>query len=581
MDYTECCLSFIKEENIGKISFIGSIIIVVLLTIILGAIFTRDKYINFKKNLKRVEKNFTNLQKERLKSEVIRQVSLINVRRKMSAISLKSSIKTRVYEAYATVEHLYNKFKGDKNPEELVTLIREALRPIRFNNGRGYFFIRSVGGMSVLDPPNPDREDLDVNLSSHQERIDVFQKIKNIITSDGEGFIKYSWPKPEVSSEERFEKIAFVKHCKFLDWIIGSGEYIVDVEEETQQHIINRLNSMVIDSDSSEYIFIYKLYDISGGNEFATMLVNPNRSDLVGKKISDSDVDAKGKMFRKEMLRGIKEQGEVFVKYFYKKPGSKSLVAKLSYFKYYPEWDWIVAKGMYLDNIEKRVTQMQKNLREEISRTIRFLVFFLIITCIIFLCVSYFFSQRINFLFEGYKKIQKEQRNEMERVNKILQIQATTDTLTELYNREYFNQGIAKEMVRSARYGSALSLIIFDIDDFKLINDTLGHLSGDEVLKDLALLCQTTIRLSDILARWGGEEFILLAPENDKKQTAVFAEKIRKAIEGYSFSIESQITCSFGVTQYIKGEDKDSFINRADQALYNAKQDGKNKVASL
>jgi diguanylate cyclase (GGDEF)-like protein len=250
----------------------------------------------------------------------------------------------------------------------------------------------------------------------------------------------------------------------------------------------------------------------------------------------------------------------------------------LSYFKYYPEWNWIVAKGAYLDSLDEKVGHLQENLKLEINNTIRYFMYFIIIVGCIFLCMGYFFSKGINFIFQGYKKTQKDQQDELVRVNEVLQIKATTDPLTTLYNREYFNRCLNNEMERSRRYGSSLSLIVFDIDRFKNINDTFGHLSGDMVLKELSFLCLAIIRDSDVLARWGGEEFIILAPENDRAAIVPFAEKLRKLIEEYSFSVKTQVTCSFGLTQYVEEETKDDFIKRADQAMYKAKQNGRNNV---
>jgi diguanylate cyclase (GGDEF)-like protein len=283
-------------------------------------------------------------------------------------------------------------------------------------------------------------------------------------------------------------------------------------------------------------------------------------------------------MFRREMIQGIRGNGEAFVTYHYKKPGSEGIGKKLSYFKYYPEWEWIVAKGAYLDSLDEKVVQLQENLRNEINNTIHYFVVFIIIIGIVFLCMGYFFSKGINSIFQGYKKTQNDQQDELVRVNAALKIKATTDPLTTLYNREYFNHCLKNEMERSKRYGTSLSLIVFDIDRFKKVNDTFGHLSGDTVLIELSFLCLSIIRDSDILARWGGEEFIILAPENAKMAIVPFAEKLRKLIEKYSFSIKTQVTCSFGVTEYIARETKDDFINRADQALFKAKQSGRNKV---
>ena len=570
-------MSLIKEENIGKISFISSTILVVLLTSILGGIFLRDQHRHFQQDLQTVATNFLKMQKERLRSEVEMQIRTINARHDSAKQKLRNTIKARTYEAYAVAENLYKKNKK-KRPEEIQSLIREAVRPIRFNNDRGYFFIRDTQGPYVLYPPNPDIEGPHVKLLPHQDRKELSQQINTIALTTGEGFINYQWPKPGGKEHELFEKTTFVKFFKPFGWTLGTGEYLVNVESLVQKSIIDNLNSIIPDNSAPEYIFIYQLHDANGGDEFATMLVNPNRPDLIGKKISDSYVDVKGKMFRKKMLQDIRGTGEAFVSYWYKKPGSEEPGSKLSYFKYYPEWKWIVAKGISLDDMDKRVARLQKSLRKETKKTIRNFIYFIIISGISFLILGYIFSKGIHKIFAGYKAIQEEQQEELERVNATLTIQAITDPLTLLYNRGYFNKHLEIEIARSLRYGSALALVIFDIDKFKQVNDTFGHLAGDDILKELSHLCQTHIRTSDILARWGGEEFVVLSSENDKKKMTVFAEKLRRLIEGHSFSIAVQVTCSFGVTQYREGERKDSFIHRADKALYTAKQEGRNRV---
>ena len=570
-------MSLIKEDNIGKISFISSTILVVLLTSILGGIFLRDQRRHFQEDLQQVAINFFKMQKECLRSKIEMQIKAINASRDSARQSLMNTIKARTYEAYAVAENLYEKYE-EKRPEEIQSLIREAIRPIRFNNDRGYFFIRDTQGPFVLYPPNSDIEGPHVKLLPHQDRKELFQQINTILLRTGEGFINYQWPKPGGKEKELFEKMTFVKYFKPFGWGIGTGEYLVNFESLVQKSIIDNFNSIIPHNTAPEYIFIYQLHDMNGGDEFATMLVNPNRFDLIGKKISDSYVDLKGNMFRKKMLQGIRDTGEAFVSYWYKKPGSEEPGSKLSYFKYYPEWKWIVAKGIFLGDMDKRIAELQKSLRQETKNTIHNFIYFTIISGAIFLILGYLFSKGIYKIFAGYKAIQEEQQDELERVNAALTIQATTDSLTLLYNRGYFNKHLEIEIARSLRHGSALALVVFDIDKFKHINDTFGHLAGDDILKDLSHLCQTNIRPSDLFARWGGEEFVVLSSENDKKSMTVFAEKLRRLIEEHSFSIAFQVTCSFGVTQYREGESKDTFIHRADEALYTAKQAGRNRV---
>ena len=155
---------------------------------------------------------------------------------------------------------------------------------------------------------------------------------------------------------------------------------------------------------------------------------------------------------------------------------------------------------------------------------------------------------------------------------------AETDRLTGLYNKGKFNEVLSKEIERAKRYKRYLSLIIFDIDHFKRINDTYGHKVGDEVLKTLSKIIKENIRKTDFAARWGGEEFVILAPETDIEGASKLAEKLRKAVESYTFPTVKNITISLGVAQYNFEEKPEDFVVRADMALYKAKEGGRNRV---
>ena len=155
---------------------------------------------------------------------------------------------------------------------------------------------------------------------------------------------------------------------------------------------------------------------------------------------------------------------------------------------------------------------------------------------------------------------------------------SSTDILTQIYNRMAFNDFLGAELQRAHRYKTGMSLIMFDIDHFKIINDTYGHLAGDEVLKALVKVVQLSIRKVDILARWGGEEFMILAPEAALEASLELAERLRKEIEAHAFSNSEKITVSMGVTTYCEGDSADSIIKRVDNALYRAKENGRNRV---
>lgn len=158
---------------------------------------------------------------------------------------------------------------------------------------------------------------------------------------------------------------------------------------------------------------------------------------------------------------------------------------------------------------------------------------------------------------------------------------ATIDPLTSIPNRRKFDEVLEYEMNRDTRYKNELSLVFCDLDYFKKINDEHGHKIGDDVLKAFTQLVTENIRKTDVIARWGGEEFALLLPETSIMIAANTAEKLRKETEKFDFPHVGHITVSFGVTQFIEGDTEVSLINRADDALYKSKKNGRNRVEML
>lgn len=158
----------------------------------------------------------------------------------------------------------------------------------------------------------------------------------------------------------------------------------------------------------------------------------------------------------------------------------------------------------------------------------------------------------------------------------------TIDGLTQVFNKRYFVESLERELSRSRRYRRNLSLIMFDIDHFKNINDTYGHLAGDAVLKQLCQVVHSRIRREDLLCRYGGEEFAILLPEIDHFNAKLTAEKIRRLVERTSFSFEDTVipvTISLGVTTVDTDTiDPESFIKLSDEQLYKAKNSGRNRV---
>jgi diguanylate cyclase (GGDEF)-like protein len=159
--------------------------------------------------------------------------------------------------------------------------------------------------------------------------------------------------------------------------------------------------------------------------------------------------------------------------------------------------------------------------------------------------------------------------------------QAITDTLTGLYNRQYLKNALEREIARARRYKRPFSMLILDIDHFKDVNDTFGHLAGDGVLREIAGILKHNVRASDVAARYGGEEFVVVLTDTDIRGAAAAAEHLRETVARHKFPAVDgrQITVSIGCTEFQSDDaDMDAVIKKADDALYKAKAEGRNRV---
>ena len=168
--------------------------------------------------------------------------------------------------------------------------------------------------------------------------------------------------------------------------------------------------------------------------------------------------------------------------------------------------------------------------------------------------------------------------------NRRLELLAHTDPLTEVLNRRALSERLTDEMERVRRYESTVSMLLIDLDHFKRINDSHGHLVGDDVLMEVAALLQRAVRAVDVVARYGGEEFVIVLPETSPFGATTFAERIRELIDAHPFTqVRGQplhLTTSIGVASYPTPgiESLEDLFAAADQALYRAKAEGRNRV---
>ncbi|MBN2816645.1 MAG: diguanylate cyclase [Campylobacterales bacterium] len=196
-------------------------------------------------------------------------------------------------------------------------------------------------------------------------------------------------------------------------------------------------------------------------------------------------------------------------------------------------------------------------------------------------------KELISLTYSRWARLIKEYHEELNSINSTLEDKAneyekkaSVDTLTGLYNRSKFGELFNLAYKNMLSRESPLSLLLIDIDHFKVINDSYGHNRGDDVLVAVAHTLSMTLRNIDIVCRWGGEEFVALLPTADLKQALLIAEKIRKNIKELEFTFVKDVTASFGVSEVRRKEGMLEAIERADKALYMAKNSGRNRVVS-
>ncbi|HEX5330201.1 diguanylate cyclase [Sulfuricurvum sp.] len=167
---------------------------------------------------------------------------------------------------------------------------------------------------------------------------------------------------------------------------------------------------------------------------------------------------------------------------------------------------------------------------------------------------------------------------ELEEKNIELEKLSITDKLTQLYNRVKLEEVFNDQIQAARRYNAPFSILLCDVDLFKNVNDTFGHLIGDKILVEIASILNSTLRETDIIGRWGGEEFLIICRETDQNQAVLLAERLRSAIEHQTFSTDQPQTISIGISCFCSNDTDVSMIKRSDSALYEAKTSGRNRV---
>ena len=278
------------------------------------------------------------------------------------------------------------------------------------------------------------------------------------------------------------------------------------------------------------------------------------------------------KVIRNIILAALKNPEGTYIKYLAYNPGGRP-IDKVSYVKVYKPLKIIIGNGVYLDYLNKELLEKQQNQEKLLNRIIKNILVISTILSLIIIAIMYIFSKKIKDIFQNYEK---ELKNEKQK----LFIQANFDNLTHLHNREHFLLELKEALLKLKRKNTKLAVLFVDIDHFKEINDTKGHDIGDKVLQNIALRLKENVRESDVVARFGGDEFVILLEDIDEDKIVEVAQRILNDIKQPIIidNLDYYISASIGISIAPDDtEDIHNLIKYADIAMYKSKKEGKDR----
>ncbi len=337
------------------------------------------------------------------------------------------------------------------------------------------------------------------------------------------------------------------------------------IDEKVKSQIHDEIHRYKFDNDA--YIWVNEVIDYNGGDNYAIRRIHPNLINTEGTYLSTSMTDIAGNHPYLTELEGVKQDGELFFNYFFKKNNSDLISEKITYAKLYEEYDWIIAMGVHLDDIKTFVDQAAAHNELNIQRIILAVA---ATTVLLIIIVMIFVAQLEKWYFINTKKA--------------LDNEIFRDALTDAYNRKGAENHLKSTFSTYKAIAQNAAIIMLDIDDFKLINDQCGHDKGDLVLQKMAETLTRHIRSTDYLCRWGGDEFLIICQGLKEDDVELFTDKLLSVVSELEFDCQGHtekhhFTISMGVSRFTDSDsDYSDSVKRADKALYSSKTQGKNRV---
>ena len=576
-------------SNTFSIIILGPIFIIPAVAILILLAMLQKEETDYNRSLSTLDQSVLEKNKKRISQKVKNTSDLITYEQSLIQDDLHRRIKQRVNDAKKIALNLYDKHHNTLSQKQLQSIIIDALRPLLWNDGESFIWILDYKGVFYLAPEYLRHLEgssiIDFKDATGRE---VIKEEIALCQSPGEGFLWDTFTKPNGDPKKQYKQLAYVEALEHYDWYLGSSEYLDTAIKKTDALLLKKIST--ISSQNNEHIFII--------NRAGDILLHPLEPTLEGQNIYVSKDPHMTEVL--PVFEGlIKNKINGFVNYKWHHPASKKLEEKIAFVEQIEGTDWLIGSGFFQSDIvglvhaEQEKIALQKSKRKDNLLSIGALLTLLafIFSLIISIWIKkkfYGYEKRITRnntelteLNELLEKKVKERTINLETANSQLERLATTDALTQVYNRYFFMENIEAEVKRFYRYHSVFSLIMFDLDYFKQINDKYGHQIGDEILIAVSRLVDNSLRDTDTLFRFGGEEFMVILPETDLKEAYEIADRMRLLVEENDFGLQLTTTISIGVVSIKDGDSVDSIISKVDTLLYHSKDEGRNSISTM
>ncbi len=677
-----------NEKTLPRLHLMGTVMVVLVVTLSLAGFFSWQGQREQTAAFERIEQAINTQQQTRLSAEMNSAIGYLEFTRSRTETLLRQSMVEQVDGAMQMVEALYAHETGKRPPAEVQKLIIEALRPMRFYSGRGYYFVDDMAGKFILLPTAPKFEGKD-GIGNRDDTGHYIMKglIEAARQPQGQGFSRYRWYRPD-RPKEMADKLAYVRHFAPFDWLVGTGDYTYEWEEQQKKAAMDRLRAFRF-GDSGQI----GLLDRDGRS-----LLSPSNPALEGKALADMPATERATIAR---MQALAKDGGGFISYDWVNPKTGQLAPKTALLRTYEPWGWVLVATMFDDDLRNTLTE-QRRLQEEggAQRNLQ-LVLALAGALGLGLLSSWVFSRWLRGLFAQYQAERDRTDADLRiaaisfeaqegmlvtdanrvilRVNQaftrisgfsaaevigktpsvlasgrhdkafyaamyqsvltngswagevwnrrksgevfpewltISAVKTATgtishyvstltditqrkaaedeirhlaffDPLTLLPNRRLLMDRLQQALVTSQRSGCEGALMFIDLDNFKLVNDTLGHDKGDQLLREVARRLLASVREGDTVARLGGDEFVIMLealsphPEEAGAQCRIVGEKIlvELARPHHLAGQDLDSSCSIGIALFTDHHaSADDLMKHADLAMYQAKGAGRNAL---